>query len=258
MKTVVDVFKDPSKVLSDLLSFEEVAKSMAAEVAPFSIAGKGRALPRFIAETSQAIRKLIVHDFSMSFPAISEIVTNGEGLDSSYDRLHDACFAFYEVQDYVTKQNCVVRDDKQRTELYNKMCRIIGDLVVFTCTQFGLYKLDSGEIQLSVKQYCEKCNITPEVLYGLLLQDMEDVGQSWYAYEIMSPLYKAMMDFDPVFTEECEEELYPLTDAMAQNLLDGSVDVVALRGMFLEKYKGSIQKDSDLSPASLISMLKFD
>ena len=258
MKIVSDSFKDADKVLADLLTFEDVAKGIADNIAPFAIGGKGRALPRYVVETSQALRPLLVKDFSMYFPAISAIVINGEGDDQSYSRIHDACFIFHEVQTIISENHCVIRDETLRKDLYDRMCKVVGDIVVFICIQFKLYRLEDEEMMLSISRYCESTNVSADVFYGLQLQTLGDYKQSWYSYEVLSPYYSAMVDFDPIFLAECEENFYPLTDDLSAKILDGTLDIPSLRGKFLEMSANTEISETRETPMSLIEKMKLE
>ena len=258
MKTVANTFKNADALLRELLAFEGVAMDMWRECAPYHKAGNGRTLPRFITDTSVALKGLLVGDFSRAYPDIHYVVENGDGgTDASFGRLPEALYTFDAVQKEINGKNCVLMDDKTREAISEKLALVVGDIVVFTAVQFGLHRIEVGEVMLAVQSHCERVSISADVFYGLLLQDMKEVGQSWYAYEALSPYCAAINEFDPVFVAECEENLFPLSDSMAASLLNGEVDLVYARTVMNEYTKGSEEHDVDVTPSTLLSKMKL-
>lgn len=256
-KVVADTLPKADKVLSEVLNFMEVAQTLCSAVAPYSIASEGRMLPRFIAETSTEMKNNLVKDFAIYFPNLQELVEDGTGSGLGVGRLHDACYVFNQAQQAIYKAGCVLKGDEEREAIYEKLHTVIGDIAVFVCIQFGLYHLDTGEVQLAISKHCERCRITPEVFYGVMQQTLQDVERSWWAYEVISPMYTALNDFDPTFVSECEESMYPLTDEMAKRIVEGELDVAEARGTLVEHMKTLVETDVDVTPATLISQMRL-
>lgn len=258
MKVIADFSPKAEQILLELITFEAKAKEIESLVAPYAVAGNGRPLPRFVTETSVALRGSLVKNFGRSFQALQDLIENGYGSNAGVGRLHEACYLFNQVQQEIHAANCVLMNDEKRQELQNKMRDVVGDIVVFMAIQYQLYAVHTGNVMLSIQKHCERIKLTPEVFYGVLLQDMEDVERSWYAWEVISSLYGALNDFDPVFVAECEENLYPLSDEMASDILNGVLDVAAARGMLMEHMKTIEVSDVDVTPTSLVSKMKLE
>lgn len=258
MKVVADSFDNAGELFRALLGFEDQAMEMWKQVQPFSKAGNGRALPRFVTETSVQLHKLLVSDFSMMYPSIASVIENGlGGTDASFGRLHDAVYQFNAAQQTLHAKNCVVMADADRQKLTEQLSQVVGDLVIFTIVQFGLFRLEQGEVTLAVQEHCEAAGMSPDVLYGILQQEMEEVGQTYYAYEALSPYCVALNELDPNFVAECEEILFPLTDAMAEQILDGTVDLPYVRGLLLDAQKGHKEVEVNVNPETLISQMQL-
>ncbi len=257
MKTIADTLPNADKVLTELLGFMESAQALAEASAPYAIASNGRALPRFIAETSTALKKALIPDFARYFPSLQDLVENGAGGTQSMGRLHNACYMFNQGQQVVHAAKCMLKDDNIRQKVTDLFRTTVGDIAVFICIQFGLHNLDSGEVTLAISKHCERCRLTPDVFYGILKQTMEDVERSWYAYEVMSPMYGPLNDFDPVFLAECEENFYPLTDDIAKRIVEGEVDVAEVRGTLVEHMRNTIETDVDVTPSTLVSRMQL-
>lgn len=258
MKVVSDKIANGAQIFSELLEFEQVARELCRLTDTYANAGNGRPLPRFVTETTMGLKKSLIKEFGTYFPALHEMIENGKSSDSGMARINDALYAFGGAQREIFAANCVLFADDKRAEIFSQLARAVGDIVVFICIQFNLYNLESGEISMAVQTHCDRCGITPDVLYGLLLQDMRDVGQTWYAFEVMSPLYQDLLDFDPIFAAECEEHMYPLTDAIAQTLISGEQDVAVVRGYLLKYSESTIEKEVNITPAGLISRMKLE
>ena len=257
MKTVPDTIKNAEAVLDALLDFKCVAQNLALSVAPFEVEGNGRTLPRFIVETSVAMKESLVHDFGNRFPALSTYITNGEGISNS--RLHDACFNFNIAQREILKHNCVIKDDATRQNIFDRLNLTVADIIIYTCMQFDLMSLADGQITVAVQSHCERTKISPDVFYGILMQDLCDTGNTWFAYEKISPRYSDFMEFDAVFASECEEAFFPITDADADKLIYGEVPLDKYRIKLNKFLRRTVETDKDeVSPSSLVSMMKLD
>lgn len=257
MKIVADTLPNADKVLVELLGFMSSAQTLADASAPYALASNGRPLPRFIAETSVALKDALVSDFAMYYPALQGLIENGDGGTQSMGRLHNACYSFNQGQQAVHAAKCMLKDDAVREKVMEAFRTAVGDIVVFICIQFGLHNLDSGEVSLAVSKHCERCKLTPDVFYGILKQTLQDVERSWYAYEVMSPMYQPLNDFDPVFVAECEENLYPLSDEVAKKIVEGELDVAEARGTLTEHMKNMVETDLEVTPATLVSRMQL-
>lgn len=258
VKVVADSLPNAEAVLTEALGFMEAVDMLREAVAPYSLNGNGRTLPRFIAETSVLLKQRLIKDFSVFFPSISNLIENGAGSTAGMGRLHDACYFYNKVQKEIHNNGCMLKSDDIRGELYEQLQTITGDIIVFICIQYGLYALDSGEVTMAISKHCERCKFTPDVFYGVLIGTLEEVDRSWYAYEPISPMYQALNEFDPNFASECEESMYPLTDAMAKDLVEGRVDVAKMRAVLVKFNKETCQVDVDVTPATLVSQMRLE
>lgn len=259
MKAKADTFRDAYSTLQELRMLETTVYDIYVAMSPYKEADTSDSLPRFITRTSMELQGLIVKDFEKAFPSISALVINGSGPNNeSFGRIHDACYTFDKFQRTALEQHCVFRSDKERIEARKGLGRVVADLCVFTCVQFELYKAQEDDtVMVSVKEYCDRQGIGVDVLYSLFLQDLQDVGEEWAAYEQISPLYGAMEEFDPILMNECEEALFPLTDDMAEKLLDGVIDAAYIRGLIVEHLKGEQDINEKILPIDLIKKMKL-
>lgn len=258
MKTVKDTIDNAEALLKELLDFQDVAKGLRKECSLFKDANNGRKPARFVAETSTAMQKLLVREFAFAYPAISKLIENGkDASDGSFARLHDACFQFNEAQQTLFKRHCVLPDDASRSEVSSKLDKTIGDISIFIIVQFQLYNTGSDEVTLAVDKLCSAQGITAEVLYGLLVQDMRDAGQQWYAYEVCSPLYDDMCRFDITIVEQCDAVQFPLTDELAEKLVSGEVDIPYLQGLIQDMERNSPEQSIDETPFDMLSSMEL-
>lgn len=260
MKIVADSFTGAAATLRELRDFEIRVYDMYTAAAPYSVGANGRTLPRFVVETTQELQGYLVKNFTISFPAIQALVVNGEGAtENAYSRLHDALYLFNEVQRTLQQRGCVLPDDASRKEIQGKLARVIGDIVVFICVQYDLKSaIETGDTYQSVASLCEKQGITVSVFRDLLMQDLLDMGECWYAYETVSPYYQALQEFDAVLAAECEDALFPLTDEMAKKLLDGEIDVPYVRMLLNDFVKDSKEVDVEVTPATMMSKMNLE
>ncbi len=258
MKAVADSFANADKVLSELFEFEQVALDMTEQLDTYANIGNGRSLPRFITETSVALKQLLVKDFSLSYPNIQGLVENGNSASLSLGRLHDAIFKFNQVQQEVHKANCVIMVDVKRSELVEKLKDVVGDICVFIVIQYSLNRVADGELPVSIMSHCERVGITPEVLYGVMIDTLKNEGRSWYAYESISPVYQDFMDYDSSFLAECEDNMYPISDEMAQSLINGDADLSYIRGLLLTKVKDMVEEEVNVTPSTLLAQMRLD
>ena len=257
MKVIADSLPNADAVLLELLSFMETANTLADAAAPYSISSNGRALPRFIAETCTILNRELVKDFSKSFPHLHHLIENGSGTNLGVGRLHDACYTFNQAQQMLHSKRCLISDDATREQVYEQFRTVVADIVVYICIQFALQGLEFGEVQLAVSKHCEKCGLTPEVFFGILKDELTNVERSWYAWEVISPMYRALNDFDPTFVSECEESLYPLSDDMAKEIVEGRLDVAEARGQLVAYMRTVVEKDVDVTPSTLVSRMQL-
>lgn len=256
MKVIRDLFNDADSMLSELMAFEAVTVELAKNAAPYAIGGNGRSMPRFLAETSTEMRKLLVHNFSLTYPAISAAISNGKLASGSSTRLFDACTTFDAVQRQINDAKCLLKTEADRQTVYDRLCQVVGDLVVFTLIQYQLDLLPE-EVTMSVASWCERSGITTDVFYGLLLQDMKTHGQSWYAWEPISPLYEDMIAFDMALVSECEEAFYPLTDETAELLVSGKMSINTLRNQLAAFMSDMEVVETTDSPTEMLKRMTF-
>lgn len=257
MKVIADSTRNAYPVLRELLEFEGVARDMALCTAPYKEIGAGRSMPRFISETAVNLKKSLVKDFQVSFQAIDDMVIDGTMDDNCAGRLHDALFTFSEAQKIINAANCVLAKEEVRVDVTRRLRQVIGDLVVFVGIQFNLHRMEELGVPMSVHQHCEKEGITPDVLWGLLLQDMVDAGQNWYAWEVISPMYPDLVAFDPSLVAECEEAFFPLFDEVAQGLVTGRVEPSVVRGQLAKWLSTCKESAVDVTPKGMLSRMSL-
>ena len=260
MKTIADPSKDAGSLLTELFDFKNTAQGLVRAAGPYTKYANGRPLPKFVAETSAEMRKLLVKNFRTVFPFWSGLVEDGLGSsDAGFQRIHDACYQFNEAQRVLVSKNCVLMTDNDRRSVCDQLNQAIGDVVVFILIHFDFTSIrEEKGVMLCVQSYCEAHGITPEVLYALLLQDLDDAEQSWYSYEPISPMYRILQEFDSVFMEECSTCNFKLYDNMTERLVSGELDIAAVRGACLEGASASQEREGNMTPSSLISAMNLD
>lgn len=257
MKTIADNTKDAGSLLVELLDFQSTAMDLVELTGPYTEFANGRPLPKFVTETTAHIKQKLVPSFSTAFPHISSLVEDGLGSsDAGFQRLHDACFKFGEAQNKLQAKKCVLMADTDRKEISGLFKQVVGDVTVFILIHFGFKEIrEETGVMLCVQSYCESKGFTPQVFYGILLQELEDVGQRWYAYEPISPMYGYLMDFDSSFMEECSASNFQLFDEDADKLVSGELDIAAVRGRCLQQAADTVEREVAVTPSTLISRM---
>lgn len=260
MKTIADVSKDAGSMLTELFDFKDTAKRLVAACGPYTKYANGRPLPKFVTETSMEMRKYLVQNFQTAYPHLAGMVEDGLGSsDAGFQRVHDACYKFNEAQRAIVDKKCVLMNDADRNAICAKLNQAIGDVVVFILIHFDFASVrEERGVMLCVQSSCEAKGITPEVLYALLLQDLDDSGEMWYSYEPISPMYKALQEFDSAFMEECATCDFKLTDAITERLVCGELDIAAVRGACLEGAAATQEQEVNLTPSGLISAMNLN
>lgn len=258
MKIVADSFDNAAQVLEELMEFQQVAVHMAENTAPYSVAGAGRPMPRFIKETAMQINGLLIKDIKAAFPSLNLVISNGVLDDNAVARLNDALYVFGDAQQILFKGKGVILKDNERVAVYNKLCQVVGDLCIFIGIQYRLFALAGGQVPMSVSARCERLGITADVMWGLLLQDMQRFGQTWYAWEILSPLYNDLVAFDPGLVAECEDAFFPLTEEVAESVVSGKVDPSVIRTQLAAWLSQTKEREVEVTPANMMAKMRLE
>lgn len=259
MKVVADKASNADSLLAELLEFLKVSKILAANLDTYKNAANGRTPPRFIVETSTALKGAVIKDFGRQFPTIADFESNRTDTISSMQRFDDAVYRFGAVQRKIHDLGYVVKTEEDREKLSFEMRSVVADIIVFLCIQFSLYPEQGEEtIFMSVSKYCEKNGITKDVFYGNLISDLRAVNRSWYSYEPLSPYYTALQEFDETLASECEDALFPLTDDMAARLINGTLDPIVVRTQLVKHQSSTNEVEVKTNPLELISSMKLE
>lgn len=252
-KIVVDIINNAEVVFMELLDFKEVAYNILQNTLPYKESSKKVSLPQYVIKTNTELNRLLVKDFSSQFSALSSLVINSDNSSNSMQRLNDAVFKFDQAQKTIKSKNCVLTDDATRKQVSEKLRDVVADIIIYLCVQFKLYDIQSGVLYKSVMGVSERKGLTPNLIFDTLVGTLREVKRFWFAYEPISPYYADFQEADPVFAAESEENFYPVTDAIAEKIINGSVDVSFVRGKMLEMTSDVVVEEKDTSPMKLIS-----
>lgn len=252
-KIVVDSISNADVVFMELLDFKGVAYDILQNTLPYKESSKKVSLPQYVIKTNTELNRLLVKDFSSQFSALSSLVINSDNSANSMQRLNDAVFKFDQAQKTIKSKNCVLTDDATRKQVSEKLRDVVADIIIYLCVQFRLYDIQSGVLYRSVMGVSERKGLSPNLIFDTLVGTLHEVKRSWFAYEPISPCYADFQEADPVFAAESEENFYPVTDAIAEKIINGSVDVSFVRGKMLEITSDVVVEEKDISPMKLIS-----
>lgn len=213
-------------------------------------------LPQYLAQSVAGLKSACIAGFDINYPALSRVVANGQNGDEGMRRLHDGLYRLGQFHNTLAEHKYLVKFDEEREELYKQAKQIVGDLAIFVITQYKLYE-DSGHY-MSVVSYCEKHGVSPSVFYGDMLIKMEWADAEPYGYELISEWRQPLTDVDPVFVAECEEHGFPLTSALAKQIVDGTLPVAEARDLLAQFLQQSEETTVEgMTPANMISKMNL-
>jgi len=214
-------------------------------------------LAKYIVASRTNLQALHLNNFDRAYPVVSGAVSNGRAEDFSSVRIVDGIYKIGQLNAKLQASKCLLKTDQERSEVRGILYAAIGDLALFMVMQFGLQQ-GSDSVMLAVKEFCDARGMTPDVLYGELLNVIETLGQSAYGYEPVSPYYDDLMGLDPVFVAECEEAQFPLTEDLSKQIVQGSLSLEEARGMLGEFQRQSTQVEvKGISPTNMVGKLNL-
>lgn len=261
MKVIPDSSKNAYNLLKEvhcLVNRELIASEW---LAPYGPEAKKNypSLPTYIMAGKEALANSQLANFDANYPTIKEVLANGESVDDGGKRLHDAIYKLGAANASLSKANYLVKLDAERTAIREQLLESAGDLIIYLIVQYELDKSMDGEVKLSVNALCEKEGITPAVLYGELLNQLEHTGVQVYGYESISKWNEQLLDIDPVFVAECEENNFPLTEDICQQICEGKLPIPEARNLLASFLRESEEKEVDgITPTNMIARLNLE
>lgn len=255
VKIVEDTLADAAKILQELQSLLLEVRECEIALVPFKDSG-AKTLPQYVAKTRAMLEKANISKFGIYYPALSAVISNGSFDDEGMHRLHDGVYKLGKFNKKLVASKFVIKTDVERTELQAEAKNIRADFIIFIITQ---YKLTSTTtVLMSVKDYCDRQSISPDIYYGELLLQLEETGEQPYGFEQISPYRQELIDIDPVFVSECEDNFFPLTAELSAQIIDGAVNLVEARAILLEHMKQSEETEvANMNPGNMIKQLNL-
>lgn len=212
---------------------------------------------KYIVLSRAALQSMQLTNFDRCYPTVAAVIANGRAEEFGNGRLVDGVYKIGQFNAKLQAAKYLIKTDNERQEVRELLYAILGDLALFIIMQFGL-ATNTDAVMLSVQEYCEAQRISPDILYGELLGLLEEIEQSPYGYEPISPYYDDLMGMDPVFVAECEEAQYPLTEDVAQRLLSGALSIEEARGQLAEFQRQVTQVEvKGIDPGNMVSKLNL-
>lgn len=213
---------------------------------------------KYVLETKAKLQNVCLGHFAARYPALQNLIETGGACSDASARLNDAIYKLGSVNTALIECNNLVKSDQVRKDLRSQCEDIIGDLCVYIIVQFELYK-DNASPFLAVSEFTETRGFSVDVYYGMLLKMMEEVGQQYYGYEVLSPMYGTMADIDESLLAEAEEAYYPLTDELCEKIISGEIPLPVIRGMIHEYKKTVSYEDVDgVSPLTILKNMHLE
>lgn len=259
MQVTKDAIKNANEILTELMSLTALADKLDQATLPLADLVKTskvrKSPPVLIAEAGKIAKDSDVEDFEVMYPAVSSAIKNGT-LDAYSRRIYDAMFKMGDVLLELRKAKYMVAKDDKRQELNSAAKDALADLVIYIICTFRLF--DSSACTMAVSGYCERANITQDVLYGILLSSLEGTGRSYYAYEPMSPMYTELLANEPAFMAECEDKDLPLLDEHIARILRGEANVAEIMEELLKQERELSHEECNVSTFDLMSRMNLD
>lgn len=259
VKVLEDVIPQASDMLREVLSLQQELSKCEEVLRPFGPEQKEqyRTLPQYIVKGAAVLKSAVISGFDMNYPVLSSALENGLSADEGMRRLHDGLYRVGQFYNRLCELKFAVKLDTDRESMHDVVKQAVGDLAVYVITQYKLDSLDSG-VYLSVSEYCDRSGISPSILYGELLLVMDKVEAQPFGYESISPYRQELLDIDPVFVAECEEQGFPLTAEMSERIVKGELSLNDARATLMEFMQQREEKVVDgMTPANMISRMNL-
>ena len=261
MRVVSDSVRDPEAVLEEMLSAIDTSWALCEACTPIQVwmrtAKQRKSPPVYVAETGKKMRENFIEDFRTAYPTLSVGIMNGRLGSTSY-RMHDGIYKLGTCLKTIKDCKFMVMSDDQRQVLYDAFRDIVADFTIYTIIAFQLHRANEDVCTLSVSKACERRKVSPAILYGELLETLKRTGRTYYAYEPLSSVYADMLAVEPAFMAECEEQELPLTEELAQGLLDGETTVPQLMELLQKQNADVVSTEVDVNPISMISRMNLE
>lgn len=257
VKALEDIMPSAGEVLLESLNLVDQMAKCEEALRPFGKEQKAQfgSLPKYVAHRLNVLREATPANFDINYPCVSSILANGQSDDEGMRRLHDGLYKVGQFANRARELKFAVKLEEDESFLHELAKKAAGDLAIFVISQYRLDMLESG-VYLSVAEYCDRVGETPSVLYGEMLTLLSNLDEHPYGYERVSKYQKELLDIDPVFVAECEEQSFPLTTDMCEKIINGEMSVDAARGFLLDFMKQKEETDVDgMTPANMIEQL---
>lgn len=251
MKIKEDILSKASETLMELLAIQDsLVRTRDALRTYEDECKRGQiTLPKFLVARRAELTAAAIKSFSMQFPHVTAMISDGRNSDAGMFRLHDGVYKMGQMTQKLQGCQYMVKVDAECLAIRELANKATADFIVFIITQYGLSQTDQ-HVFLSVSEYCDRAGITPEVFYGSQLNLLESTGETVYGYESISPYRDDLMDIDATFVAECEENNFPLSEDICQDIIAGTLSMVEARGKlqsWMEQLEQHEVKDITLS-----------
>lgn len=255
MKIHEDTIPNAKEVLGELMELQGKLHGTFKALRSFGPEEKATygSLPKFFVGRRAELMSFAIDGFSMQYAHVNDILRNGRSSNDSGVRLNDGIYKLGLLVNRLRDVKFMVTSDNDCKELRDLAARTLGDFVVYIITQFGLSHCDEF-LYLSVQDYCAKSGISGDIFYGAELTLLDEIGESVYGYESISPYRDDLMDIDAGFVAECEDAAFPLNESMCRSLIDGSMDIIEARAE-LQNWLQSM-KDTEIEGISPLNIVE--
>lgn len=213
---------------------------------------------KYVVASRTALSRSVFSGIEARYPCTFGLVMDGRISDAGAPRLTDAIYKLGNAVQEMKRLKCLIKSDADRASLRDLISQAIGDLVVFLIIQFKLYDQET-EVYMAVANYASGKDVSPDVVYGELLDWLATTKQSVYGFEICSRYYTKLQEMDAVFLAECEEYFFPLTDDLCEGLVSGNLLISDVRSQLTAFKKGSIEEeDEKITPDNIIKRMQLD
>lgn len=256
-KIVRDVVDDAEELLVEVSELLEELVGVLNGLAPSSERPENTSIPNYILVVSKnMLSKAKLANMDACYPALAKAIPSGQ-CGVATPRLHDGIFKLGELNTSLVSNKFIIKSDTERAQLRTLCKEVIADFAIFSILLFNLVGKD-GEVFLSVAEYTNKCGISVDVLYGIMLRFLELAEAEPYGYEYISPYYDALMEIDSDFIDACEEANFPLTSDLADKIVAGRLSIPKAQ-LLLETYIKNVKADvvDDITPLNMLEKLRL-
>lgn len=231
MKIKEDTLPKAKEVLIELLDIQQSLYGMKMALHPFNAETKATygSLPKFMAARRASLQASAIKGFSVQYPHVNIMISDGMNDDAGMFRLHDGVYKLGQAMQRLQACKFMVKTDAECDEIADLVNKSLADFVVFVITQYGLSDTDNY-VLLSVSDHCGKEGMSPEVFFGSQLTLLEATGETVYGYESISPYRDDLLDIDATFVAECEDANFPLVESVCKDLISGKLPIAEARG----------------------------